>query len=397
MLLEIASAVDLKHNLPPNLRRTVAVLFLALQVTLGVLQVLTYRSYRPGGSDHFIYTIAVQRAWGGGNPYEPHQIGWGYFYPPASLLLLRAVDLLSPKGLPAWQLWTWLGAASTVAAVLLLSGMSSKRRNWWAGMLLLTSAGSIESIYVGQINGFVVLLVAAFWCAWQAKRPLLAGSLLAGAVALKATPLVFVVLLLRDRDWRSLAALGIASVVLLVAAESLIPGPWLLPEYLSAMRWAADQFVYLATNYSLSAIVPVLSETWFHVALNWRLVHWIKLAMLASLLAVTVLVHGRRIRNRDPAGIVFVVCNVVMVLAPNLLWLHHEALLIPAYWWLLTAVPRPAVTILTVGSLLGFQSLRALYSRWAVAPTLPGFAAQVLLLAACLVVLASGIQRKEQT
>src|SRR5262249_34141559 len=79
----------------------------------------------------------------------------------------------------------------------------------------------------------------------------------------------------------------------------------------------------------------------------------------------------------------FATCAVTMVLAPNIVWLHHAALLIPGLFILLAESHSTVVVAATLIAMFCIQCVRCVEAHLA----LPAYAvfgfAQVLLLVAC--------------
>ena len=374
--------------------RIVALLFLVAHLALAAEQWADFHSSRMLGSDHLIYTLAVQRAWSGSDPYLPHHIGWGYLYPPPSLLLLRATEWLSPAAVTARSVWI---AASILAVLLavLLCRRSDDSRPLYTAALLLTSAGVIESTRCGQINGFVVLLVVGFSSLWHGGRRGLAAGVLATATCLKTTPLLLTVMFLRRRDWKWIGVFVGIVVLWCGLAAWLIPAAHVNRSFLESLRWSAQQYFYWGWNYSLSVSVPVLLHEWGKIDVTFVTFHWTKLMFLALLLVAAWAVFIATDSSTAAGDMLFVVSNVCMVLAPNLVWLAHAALLIPAYWFFLARSRDVGLMVLAALSLLAFQLVRPLQTAALISPAAPTAVAQLLLLAACIRLVLLTLRRRD--
>jgi protein involved in polysaccharide export with SLBB domain len=178
---------------------------LAVFLALGVCQWNRFHSQL--GQDFAIYRIALNKAQMGEDPYIPRTSGWGFVYPPPALLLLAGVCWLSPT-IPGRTPALVVSGATygflilSIAAAVLSVGLLARRLDrWrlWTASLLLCSAGLVETIYIGQINAVVLLLIVIFWRAWQAERHWLASTALAAALCLKLTPIVFAILFVTRR------------------------------------------------------------------------------------------------------------------------------------------------------------------------------------------------------
>jgi hypothetical protein len=269
---------------------------------------------------------------------------------------------------------------------LAMLGGTLSWRGIYLSLLLLTSAGLIETVCVGQINGIVVVLLASFFWAWRRQCHWLACAALATAVALKATPVALVAFYATRKGWKWVLRLAAIVMMWFLLAEILIPAGHLTSSFVDALRWASDQPVNDSAaamlNYSLSASISRFLHARFHSVMprTWTVVHRGKLLLLALLLGATYLRYRRR--PVVAANALFVSCSTCMVLAPNIVWLHHATLLIPAFFVLL-AEPNNWVAFATaLLALLCLQSTRCLEFYLQVHPALPSGIGQVLLLAA---------------
>lgn len=167
--------------------------------------------------------------------------GWHYCYPPAFAILLAPLadpDSGADRGgyLPygvstaLWIAFTVLCLAYTVhalAAAVLPDEPRFSRRWWYArtGPVYIALGGIGITLSRGQVNLFVVALIAGMFAAVVRGRRSLAGVLLASAAAVKVIPAVFVLFPLARRDARTIAAAAVAGVVLLFALPAALWGP----------------------------------------------------------------------------------------------------------------------------------------------------------------------------
>jgi hypothetical protein len=363
--------------------RTVPALCLALLLTaiaLGACQWAQLHRGHPVGTDFFVYSIAVQKAWAGQDPYLPLHIGWGFLYPPPALLLLKAVALISP----AWLNATYTFMTLSIVAVVAALGLLARQLGWWSAcvsLLLLGSAGMIETVYIGQINALVVFCIALFFWAWRRDRHLLACGALAAAISLKITPSVFVVLFLARGKLRWLGPLAACVAVLFLTAEVLIPAAHLTSSFLTSFQWAARQAVVGSLNYSLSFSVPRIVRESYGFTLDWHIIHRIKLLVLAALLGTSYLAYLRR--GAALTSALFVTANVCMVIAPNIVWLHHTALWLPALWILLVDSKSGILIAIALAAQLCIQAATCADVFLHIGPAVLVDLAQLMLLAAC--------------
>lgn len=337
------------------------------------------------GSDYFIYSSAVERAWKGEDPYLPHSIGWGYLYPPSSLLVLRAMGWAAPQGLRPETTFLLISAVSAATAILLLAWPVSSAWSATVVALLLVSSGLVETLAIGQINALVLLVVSLLIWAWERRKLGLASAALGVAICLKATPAWLAILFLRRGTWRWLGVTAGIAVGFNLAAEIFIPAPPLTQSYLEAIRWAAARQVPSEWNHALSAHLPetIALLTGRHV--SWGAVHVIKVFSLATLLLASFSVWVRQGDSPLTRANLVAAATTGMVLAPNLLWLHHAALLIPAFWFLLTATRDPLVVGGALIAWVCIQGTRCLQAALQVSPEGPMQTAQVVLYLSCTV------------
>ena len=85
----------------------------------------------------------------------------------------------------------------------------------WAKVLVVLCSIKpiIDDLNHGNVNLFILFLVVAFLIAYQKRRDLLAGLLLALAVACKITPALFIPYLVWKCAWRTLAGVGVGLVL----------------------------------------------------------------------------------------------------------------------------------------------------------------------------------------
>jgi hypothetical protein len=341
------------------------------------------------GQDFFIYRIALSKALRGKDPYLPRECGWGFIYPPPALLLLAGVCRLSPAIPGLTPTFVVSGATysflilSIAAAVLSVGLLAGRLDGWrlWTASLLLCSAGLVETIYIGQINAVVLLLIVIFWRAWQAERHWLASTALAAALCLKLTPIVFAILFVTRRRWKWLVAVVACTGVFMLTAECIFPSAH-LSSFVESLRVFSSLASEGEWNYSLSSVIPTLSGRFSTYLPDWHLVHAAKLVALAGLLAAGYAAFAVSADALGSGKVLAAACSVVMVLAPNIVWLHHAALLIPGLWLLIAESNDCAVIALSLAALLLLQSVRCASSFLGGPPGLFVGAAQVLLFVA---------------
>jgi hypothetical protein len=169
--------------------------------------------------------VAVERAFGNESaasvqaklPYNAH--------PPGAVLLSLPLGLLDYRS--AFLGWTVASLVALVASLALLSQMLYDTTWQWGllpvGCLVVSSHALQESLYHGQLNCFILLLLTGACFARQRGALWSAGAFLALATYLKLFPALFFVALLLAGDYKLLLA-GLAWLAALVLLGVLVLG-----------------------------------------------------------------------------------------------------------------------------------------------------------------------------
>jgi alpha-1,2-mannosyltransferase len=134
--------------------------------------------------------------------------------PPPVAVAWRPLALL---GDPAMTVWAVAGLVATLAT----AGWILARGGLIAAAIIAAMAAplALQSI-AGNANGFLFGALVLVWV--LRSRPWLAGALLAGAIAVKLTPVLLLVWVVATRRWRllggTIAALGVIGVLSLAGA-----------------------------------------------------------------------------------------------------------------------------------------------------------------------------------
>lgn len=150
--------------------------------------------------DFRLYYLGAQSVLLGKNPYEEVQ---GVIYPPISLALLTPFASLPIElAEDVWTLFSLIALLTSIVLLLKIS-MTYTIGNFFivAGLALLSFPVKFN-LGMGQIN-LILLMLTCLSFYWYRKRlPVLAGSALAVAAALKLTPLVLILFFLKKRQWK---------------------------------------------------------------------------------------------------------------------------------------------------------------------------------------------------
>lgn len=182
-------------------------------VALGVLLlVVTLRYNFRFAAEETLLDVGVFRDAGaallGGDPlYEgfPSRSGFAFIYPPFAALLFAPLTWMPELTMDmAWS-------TSIMAAIFCIMAMAARRLHlepWWAWAVALTGFSTCldtvaSNLYYGQINVFLILLVAADVLGFTPKP--IRGIGVGVAAGIKLTPAAYGVIFLVRRDWWSVA------------------------------------------------------------------------------------------------------------------------------------------------------------------------------------------------
>jgi hypothetical protein len=202
-------------------RRTLVTTLIAVLVVVGaVIYCFHYRDDAPGVT---LYVEAA-RCMLDGLPLQ--SCNPTFTYPPIFALLM--IPLVPLPMVLQNLVWYALTLGSLVGCFMLSASLAKRlvagpwsERDLAAlyGLGILLSMNFVFAAVASQsYDAVVVLLVVAGLAALAAERPLAAGANLAGAAALKATPILFLPYLLVKRQYIAAAAMAVV-----LAAASLLP------------------------------------------------------------------------------------------------------------------------------------------------------------------------------
>lgn len=188
------------------------------------LVAVAYEGYKGWLVDWHVYAAGAQNLLDG-TLYSvpltsPYRIPVDTFnLPPAAAAM--AVPFLAVPDSVAGPVWVILNVLAVAATAVLTARIIRARPVWlWSGaaFLALTLSPWGNPALLGNNTPLVLLLVAGFVGAHLVERSTLAGALLGVAIATKLWPATFLVVLARERSWRTFAwAAGTASVIFILA------------------------------------------------------------------------------------------------------------------------------------------------------------------------------------
>lgn len=152
-----------------------------------------------------------------------------FHYPPPFLLVPQAIRLIAPDFWHFRRIWFGLQALTLAGAVVGLAAWIGGRRGaiaLFAGVLLLAIPLVATTLQSGNFQLTAVPLAAIAFILLMTGRLAVGATLLAYAALAKIFPGILAVVVLAQRDWRRLAALTLAGVVLIaltVVTQGLRP------------------------------------------------------------------------------------------------------------------------------------------------------------------------------
>jgi hypothetical protein len=306
-------------------------------------------------------------------------------YPPTSLLLVDALRWLPGRD---WSSDAALNGLSWLAVLLCVlltarildvaaersSGTQPGADRLLRGVLALVAAATfyplVRGFYLGQVQTFIDLLVAALFLSWLRGR-VMASGVLAGLVCLIKPPLGLLVLWagLRGR-WRFVAGWGLCVGAALLASLACY-GLEAHLDYLALLSFIAEHGEGFHPNQSMNGLLNRM----FGVGnnLEWRdsalapfdaRVYWLTFA--SSLALVALALFWRRGEHRSAPVTDLSICTLCATLASPVAWTHHYGVLLPVFaaalpaTWAASSLGAARFAPLAVSYLLIANNYRAL-------------------------------------
>ncbi|WJK44145.1 glycosyltransferase 87 family protein [Solwaraspora sp. WMMA2056] len=299
------------------------------------------------GNRHDFYDLKIylnaMRWWAEGNPLydyvQPDVVqGELYFtYPPFTALLLRPFAALSDVD-TATVFTVGSLLAVVVTTVWLVTPIARRRglpRWWLAGLavpLVVLIEPTRETIFLGQINMLLVVLILADLLFAVPQRSRWAGVGIGLATAIKLFPGIFIVYLLVTRRWRAALVSCVAAAGATLLAAAVLPAEsW---RFWTRELWSTDRVGRsdYTGNQSLQGLLGRLVAPDEPNRLVW-------LALVAVVAGYGLWRAARAVRAGDELAGLTLTGLVAALIAP-ITWPHHVYWFVPALILLVDAAVR---------------------------------------------------------
>lgn len=280
------------------------------------------------GLDLHVYRDSVRNWNAGHDPYLSSFTRYGlpFTYPPFALPSLAVLTLTSFT-VTQWSLWgaSILGATASVVFVMRDRGQRSGLHLWlgaftWVCVAVLLLEPARSGADYGQIEFVLMFVVVADVTVVPAPYR---GLLIGIAAAIKLTPLIFIAVLLVERDWKSTARALASFVSCTLLAWALWPG-------LSSAFWNHD----VVRPSRVGPVASASNQSWYAILhrapfpATGSAGLWLLVSILTLGLAVFV---ARRcaVTGRQSLGLLSIALAGLLV--SPISWTHHWVwvLLIP--------------------------------------------------------------------
>ncbi|MBV8429539.1 MAG: DUF2029 domain-containing protein, partial [Solirubrobacterales bacterium] len=153
-----------------------------------------------------------------------------YFFPNPPIMPLTLYPIMTLP--PVEGAMVWFGVKAVMAALSVLLCLRLVRLgdrpvpSWVQAMIVLLSLRPIMSdLHHGNNNIMILFLIVAMLAAWRRGLDVLAGLILAYAIAFKVTPGLFLLYFAYKRSWRTVGATALGMGLFLLVVPSVLLGP----------------------------------------------------------------------------------------------------------------------------------------------------------------------------
>ncbi len=355
----VSEPTSTSHSVVPGLgwvagRRARRVVWsvLAVQVAAVVVFALVYRPF-----DLWIYLWGGRAVSHGLRLYSVQLRGNNWFtYPPFAAALFTPLSFLPPVLVGvAWEAGTVAALAWSALACLRLAGYQPAP----AATAAVTAAALLlepvyHTLYLGQVNVFLLALVLADIRRAAAGRP--AGIGIGLAAAIKLIPGLFIVFLLAARRVRD--AVTASAVFAACAAAGYAVNPAASRLYWTRLFDDTSRVsaTYISNQTPYAALARILGGT-SHVG-PWYL------AISAALALAGITAAARLAARRDWLAAA-ALTGITSLLVSPISWTHHWVWALPALLTLLLRAATPAARITTAAAYALFITAPMWFTPWA--------------------------------
>jgi hypothetical protein len=222
-------------------------------------------------------------------------------------------------------------------------------------LLLLGFAAAIETLYMGQINALVLaLLLMSIWLS-ENQRSILGGLALAGAIALKFSPILFLFAFVALRRWREVIV-TLGGLVLFTLLPLWQFQSNMLAHYGRLLAWLSHDIHVSPFNFSPLSLLYRLAQASYPLPAVW-LQRFYQIGIGSVVVALVWLSWRQLPLTTQQRGRLFAIFTLLMVIASPLVWYHHMTfLLLPLA--LLLSQPRGWLPVSGLVLLLLLQAER---------------------------------------
>lgn len=259
-----------------------------------------------------------------------------FTYPPIAAVLFTVFAIVPLAVASAVVALASIACVALVVQLVVARTCTLSRPEMTTVVVAATAAGIwlgpfLETLVLGQVNVFLMALVLVD--ALLGRGRWWGGTLIGLAVAIKLTPVVFLLLLVLRRDWRS-AAMAVTSFLVLTGVGHLLApaDSW---KYWTATLTDAARVghPYFRANQSINGFLHrVVAEE------AMRTVLWFVIAMAVGLFIAWV---AGRLLHRGHGVAATVVVGFAALLCSPISWSHHWVWVLPLLILMLVWATRP--------------------------------------------------------
>jgi hypothetical protein len=329
-------------------------------IVLAGLFYLAIRQVRDASMDFLSYYVGASAIQQGKPLYtlETHdsvsasigirQVG-RYLYPPTLALLIQPFLLVSPYVASLFWFFVNVGLLLIgVGSLLRQSNLQDHRLR--AALLLLPVLFTpvLMTVYLGQINILIFMLVALVWLAFVDGRRYTSGAVLALAVWIKLWPIILIAYFVWKREWKVVAGalvglLLIGALTFALAGDGQTVGFFTdkLPEIAQGTEPGIDHLNQSIPGVFAKVFAPS-SKYVYPLIESPTLARQGSRAVILLLIGATVLLSSRPIvlKDREQFSTEFMLVVIAAMLITGRLFESNLTLLLPAYFFIAEKLHR---------------------------------------------------------